>query len=42
MKQNQFVHPCESIPIVHSEIFAKILFSRIAIKDILVMWKIRD
>ena len=27
---------------VDSEILARILFSRIALKDILVMWKIRD
>ena len=27
---------------VDLEIFAKILFSRIALKDTLVMWKIRD
>ena len=26
-KQNQFVHPCESIPTVHSEFFARILFT---------------
>ena len=31
-----------SILTVDSEIFARILFSRIALKDTLVMWKIRD
>ena len=27
---------------VDSEVFARILFSRIALKDILALWKIRD
>ena len=27
---------------VDSEIFARILFSRIVLKDVLVMWKIRE
>ena len=44
---NQPGHPCSLIRVftvitVDSEIFARILFMRVTLKDILVMWKIRD